>query len=154
MTGTRRGVSSDTRIMRRRRAARVAIGSLATSVCLAGALLGIALQPTTANHFGYALLGSHGLPSRLFYAGRIYANDQTCAGGAWCRNSGPPRCITAAWLRGYDYWPLQRIGSVPTLFGAPHALLRTPTPHGMTTMGLYVPVSRVCYLAYSLEGGP
>jgi len=33
-------------------------------------------------------------------------------------------------------------------------MLRAPTPDGMTTMALYVPVGRGCYLPYSLEGGP
>ena len=65
-----------------------------------------------------------------------------------------PDCTTAASLRGYGYWPLQRVGAVFTLFGPSRPLLRDPTPRGMTTMVLYVPMDRDCYAAYGLEGGP
>ena len=56
------------------------IGALLAVGGLAGVLLLIALQPWTANHFGYALPGPRGLPYRLSYAGRDYSNAQTCAG--------------------------------------------------------------------------
>lgn len=132
----------------------VGIGAALATSSLAGVLVVIAQQPWTANHFGYALPGPHGLPFRLSYAGRHYANEQTCAGDSWCRGSGPPPCMTAAQLWSYHYWHLQRTGSVATLFGSSRLVLRAPTPQGMTTMGLYVPIDRDCYLAYTLEGGP
>jgi hypothetical protein len=112
------------------------------------------MQPQVANHFGYALPGPRGLPYRLTYAGRYYANPQTCAGAGWCGDIETPQCTTSAWLRSYGYWPLQRVGTVVTLFGPFYPMLRSPTPPGMTTMALYIPISRDCYLAYSLEGGP
>lgn len=117
-----------------------------------GALLALAGQPQLANHFGYALPA--GLPFRLSYAGRYYANPSTCAGAGWCKANGPPRCTSAQWLRGYHYWPLQQVGAVFTLFGPLRPLLRYQPPAGMTTMALYVPMGHDCYLAYGLEGGP
>lgn len=117
-----------------------------------GALLALASQPRLANHVGYALPA--GLPFRLSYAGRHYANQSICAGADWCRANGPPRCTNARWLRRQHSWPLRRAGAIFTLFGPARPLLRYPPPMGMTTMALYVPLGRDCYLAYSLEGGP
>ena len=136
------------------RAVAVSIGSALAVGGLAGVLVVVAQQPWAANHFGYALPGPHGLPFRVSYAGRYYANEHTCAGDGWCRSNGPLPCTTPDWLQSNHYWPLQRVGSVTTLFGPAHPLLRTPTPRGFITMGLYVPVERDCYLAYALEGGP
>ncbi len=116
----------------------------------------MAWQPRIANHFGYALplSGASGLPFRLSYAGRHYANDHTCAGDDWCKAASPLTCSLASELRGEGYWPLQQVGSVLTLFGPSRPMLRAPTPGGMTTMALYVPIGKDCYLPYSLEGGP
>ena len=141
-------------MMHRLRAVGVGIGAALITLSLVGVLVVIVQQPWTANHFGYALPGPHGLPFRLSYAGRHYANEHTCAGDNWCRGNGPPQCTTAAWLRSDHYWPLQRVGSVATLFGSSRLVFRAPTPQGMTTMSLYVPIGRDCYLAYTLEGGP
>jgi len=131
----------------------VTIGLLGLSL---GLLVVMARQPRLANHFGYALPlpGAAGLPFRLSYTGRHYANASTCAGDDWCKAAGPPICTHASELRGAGYWPLRQAGSVFTLFGPSHPMLRAPTPDGMTTMALYVPIARDCYLAYSLEGGP
>ncbi len=130
------------------------VASIIGVVLLAGALLVIAQQPWVANHLGYALNGPRGLPFRLSYGSRHYTNEGTCAGDSWCQGSTGTPCTTTGWLKSYQYWPLQRVGSVVTLFGPAYPMLRASTPRGMTTMVLYVPVGQGCYLPYSLEGGP
>jgi hypothetical protein len=132
---------------------------LAAFALLAGAGLCciVISQPRLANHLGYALPGAHGLPFRVHYAGRDYWNPSTCAGADWCKAGGPPRCTTSVWFHTYGYWPLQRVGWLWRLFDWPisrYAVFRTPTPPGMTTMGVYVQTGADCYIAYSLEGGP
>jgi hypothetical protein len=127
---------------------------LAITVIVIVCALVALMQPAMANHFGYALPGPRGLPYRLTYAGRTYANPSTCAGAGWCDGAAPIHCATTAWLRRYGYWPLARVGTLWVMIGLPYPMLRSPTPAGMTTMGLYVPIGRDCYLNYSLEGGP
>lgn len=93
----------------------------------------------------------------MHYAGRDYEDSSTCAGAAWCRGDGPPDCTTSDWFKSYGYWPLQRAGWMWRLFVFPfsrYAVLRAPTPAGMTTMGVYVKTGANCYIGYSLEGGP
>jgi hypothetical protein len=66
---------------------------------------------------------------------------------------GIPRCYTQADLTQGREWPLERFGTMVTLFGAPRDLLR---PVGDT--GIPAPVMIAdgpdCYVVYSLEGGP
>jgi hypothetical protein len=121
---------------------------------LVGLLGFVAVQPRVANALGYALPGPSGLPYRVSFAGRDYDNDTTCAGAGWCRVNGPLLCTAGDQLREAGTWPLQQVGWLFTLFALPRPLLRAPTPRGMTTMTLYVPRGRDCYLAYALSGGP
>ena len=81
----------------------------------------------------------------MHYAGRDYEDSSTCAGAAWCRGDGPPDCTISDWFKSYGYFvfPFSR-----------YAVLRAPTPAGMTTMGVYVKTGANCYIGYSLEGGP
>ena len=126
------------------------------AVLLSGLTWG-ASQPWTANHFGYALTGRDGLPTYVFISGRRYHSPQVCAGADWCQadmaRQNIPRCYTKTDLTQFKAWPLQSVGTMFTLFGAPHDLLR---PVG--NAGLPAPViiddGSGCYVVYELEGGP
>jgi hypothetical protein len=123
---------------------------------LAGGVWG-ASQPWTANHFGYSLVGRDGLPTYVYVYGRRYHSSQVCAGAGWCQADmeryGISRCWTQADLVTGHEWPLEKFGSMFTLFGAPRDLLR---PVG--DAGIPAPVMIAdgpdCYVVYSLEGGP
>ena len=60
----------------------IAIGSLIIIIIVLGLWLRL---PWLANHFGFALPGPGGLPYRISYAGRAYANTATCAHADWCQ---------------------------------------------------------------------
>lgn len=125
-----------------------------------------ALQPWTANHFGYALPGAGHLPYRVSYAGRAYSNQWMCAGGDWCQQQTGPGycggaascsrpatlCTTSNELRQLGELPLRRVGAVWTLFGTPHGLY--VGQHGALTAGVFLEDTPGCFVAYSLEGGP
>jgi len=133
--------------MRGRRLNPVRISRVLALSVVVGVLLWISQSPQMANHFGYALPGPRGLPSRLSYDGRSFANQFTCAGAEWCHADGPPSCTPTVQT-------LQPAGFVVTLFGLPYTLFRSPTPRGMTTISLYVSLAHDCYVSYTLEGGP
>jgi hypothetical protein len=69
------------RFRRLRAPSRVTIG-VVLALLVASAVL-IALQPSLANHFGYALPGKDGLPYRIHVDGRDYSTYQVCADGDW-----------------------------------------------------------------------
>lgn len=140
--------------MRRRWRVWLAVGALLV------AALGLfgATRPRVANHFSYALPGADGLPTYVYEDGRRYQSLQVCAYADWCAqdraNEGIPRCVTHADLASsrMQAWPLVRAGTMFTLFGAPHDILR---PAGPRRMGPYVVQDGPnCYAVYSLEGGP
>jgi hypothetical protein len=125
---------------------RVAVLTLVVVGLAAG---GVAFLPWTANHFGYALPGEDGLPYRIHHAGRDYRSDTTCAGAGWCTTATPP-CDRA---RGGEP-SLTRVGEVPTLFGAAHAVFTTrPVPEG-TPVTVLVQARPGCFVGYALMGGP
>ena len=99
----------------------------------------LAFNARMANHFGYALPGDAGLPSRIAYAGHHYSS----AGDCW----------SSSRLQREGAWPLHAVSQLPTLLGPAHPVLSAPVPQGMTSMLLLVPAG-ACYTAYSLEGGP
>src|SRR5947209_20522752 len=97
-----------------------------TLLALAGWL---AFQPRFANHFGYALPISNGLPCRLHYRGRDYENDEQCVGmnrSAWSVwyaahhrvPSGGP-CEKSASLKRTGDELLHEVASISTLLGSP-----------------------------------
>ncbi|MGW3958670.1 hypothetical protein ACWED2_02535 [Amycolatopsis sp. NPDC005003] len=95
---------------------------------------GAAFLPWTANHFGYALPGDGGLPSRIHHDGRDYRSGETCVRA--------------------DETSLTRVGEVGTLFGAPHPVFTTrPVPEG-TPLTVLVRDSPGCLVGYALLGGP
>lgn len=81
----------------------------------------VALQPASADRFGYALPGPHGLPGHFNYDGQRYSNNGLCAGGSWCANTKADRIslIEAAANNGSQ---MHQVGSVLTLFGSPHPI--------------------------------
>jgi hypothetical protein len=124
--------------MRKRRTLLIRV-AVAAVVLFAGCGLLAAFNPRSADHFGYALPGENGLPHRVSYAGRDY------------RYTGA--CWSEAQLKESELWPLRQVGTVPTLFGAPHPILSSKVPAGMTTMRVVVPLG-TCYAFYGLEGSP
>jgi hypothetical protein len=135
----------------------VIIAVCALILVLAGTIWG-ALQPWSANHFGYALPGNDGLPAYIFANGRRYATLQVCAGADWCgqqrAQQGIPRCYTQADLREQlRLWPLANVAEMFTLFGPPHPILAPAGDHGLT-VPFVVADGADCYVIYGLEGGP
>ncbi len=109
--------------------------------------------PRLADHNGFALPRACGVPARINYEGRHYANEPRCAGGSTTHG-----CYTEADLQALGAWPLARVGSVPTLLGDAHPIA-LPTdaeaiPAGVVPTTVYVEDNSSCYLEYSLEGGP
>jgi hypothetical protein len=143
--------------MLEKRWARLAV-ALGIVAAFAGGLVWGALQPWTANHFGYALPGDGGLPTYLFENGRRYQSVQVCARAGWCEQEriaqGIPRCYTQANLQDrYREWPLVQVDTISTLFGAAHPIMQRSGIRGVTTP-YYVLESADCYVMYELEGGP
>lgn len=146
-------------------------------VALAGALLValallialgvvVALQPATADRVGYALPGARGLPGHFTYQGITYSNVGLCAGGAWCAGAKATR-----WSRdmfGQDgEWPLDQVATLPTLFGASHAIYEPANDPSMIGAGgpyvsdahpfvLFIqdPGAPDWYYLYERPGGP
>lgn len=138
----------------------VALGlALGILALMAGGLTWGALQPWTANHFGYALPGKDGLPTYIFARGRRYHSPQVCAGADWCKaqygNYPVPitRCVPQADLMDRHIWPLAQVGTLFTLFGASRPIL---SPNGSigVTAPLVIADGPDCYVEYGLEGGP
>ncbi|WP_310970654.1 MULTISPECIES: hypothetical protein [unclassified Amycolatopsis] len=97
---------------------------------------GMAFLPWTANHFGYALPGNGGLPSRIHHDGRDYRASTNCT------------------PFGGDETSLTRVGEVSTLFGPAHPVFTTrPVPEG-TPLTVLVRDSPGCFVRYALLGGP
>lgn len=137
---------------------------LAVGTGLIGGL--IAFQPWTANHFGYALPLSRGLPCRVGVLGRHYDNNDQCRGmnvSAWERwyakqhhlnLAAGGSCISPAELRREGNWPLRTVAGISTLFGSSHGVMTAArVPRGMTPTVLFVQDGS-CYRPYSLSGGP
>lgn len=99
-----------------------------------------ALQPATADRFGYALPGPDGLPGHFTYQGVTYANTGLCAGGAWCASARTAQWSQVnRWSRdtfGQDgEWPLRQVATLPTLFGASHAIYEPSNDPSMLGVG-------------------
>lgn len=116
-----------------------------------------AFQPRVANHFSYALPGRDGLPTYIYANGRRYQSLQVCAGADWCAQDRLqqliPRCYTQANLEALHIWPLARVSSMFTLFGAPQPIMAPTGERGLTTP-FVMNDGPDCYVVYSLEGGP
>jgi hypothetical protein len=137
--------------MRRRRVGIIIVGALLL-IAVALALWSPAL-PWTANHYGFALTGSDGLPYRIHHSGRDYQTSGMCAHADWCARQ-PRTCKSQAQLATEGLWPLRQVDQVNTLLGPSYpVLMLTAVPSGMTTTLLFVPYQG-CYQVYALEGGP
>jgi hypothetical protein len=131
------------------------------AICLTG-LVGVIFLlivtyitlPRLANHYGFALPGSNGLPYRISYDNRTYSTQATCAGANWCE-SNSEHCVTQANLVKKNYWPLAEISTIPTLFGSDHkVMVAEASKVGKLPMVLYIAKKEGCYISYGLEGGP
>jgi hypothetical protein len=115
-----------------------------------------ALQPSLANHFGFALPGKDGLPYRIVLGGRDYSTYQVCAYASWCAQDRErfdvPRCYDGRWLRSHVPGQLIQVATIWTLLGAFYAVLSPPN-RGVTTP-LIVSDGNDCFIIYGLEGGP
>lgn len=125
-----------------------------------------ALQPVTADHFGYALAGSRGLPGHFTYQGVTYSNAGLCAGGASCQSVKAERW-SLEMFGATTPFPLRQVASVPTLFGAAHAIYEPVNDPSMLGAGgpyvsdahpflLFVqdPAAPDWYYLYQRPGGP
>lgn len=128
-----------------------------TGILVAAAILvWIAFQPRVANHFGYALPVHNGLPCRISFSGRDYANNSFCEGmnqSAYSSSVGST-CTLPAALRRQKNWPLRQVASVWTLFGAAYPIM-LPAGIKLRYVPTYVFVKDgACYRTFALEGGP
>jgi hypothetical protein len=135
-------------------------------LALAGLLIIVALQPATADRFGYALARPNGLPGQFTYQDMTYHAPNFCAGGASCDPARATR-ETQTSLQTKGLWPLKQVAMLPTLFGASHPILEpvndpsmkgagTPYASGVTPFTLYIadPTSPGAYVLYTRLGGP
>jgi hypothetical protein len=116
-----------------------------------------AFQPRMANHFSYALPGKDGLPTYIYAHGRRYQSLQVCAGDDWCQRDRLqqliPRCYTPADLQAIHLWPLVKVSSMWTLFGAAQPILSPVGPDALTRPFVMADGPN-CFVIYDLEGGP
>lgn len=141
---------------------RIIIATITSGLVFGMALITV-FQPWTANHFGYALPGKGKLPYRVHTENRSYDNVWMCAGADWCvTHSGPGYCTTGdicqrpanlctdqSTLQQRHELPLQRIGTIWTMFGPPHSMFA-----GNHDGSIFVEDTPGCYIPYSLNGGP
>ena len=116
-----------------------------------------AFQPRVANHFSYALPARDGLPTYIYANGRRYQSLQVCAGADWCAQDRLqqliPRCYSQADLQTMQIWPLVRVSTMFTLFGAPQAIM-APAGESGVMRPFVMDDGPYCYVVYALEGGP
>lgn len=136
--------------MLRNRRARWALMAGIIALALAGLSVG-AFQPWTANHFGYALPGPRGLPSRIHHGSRDYHASGMCAGADWCQDDPSSTCLSSAQARQTGWWPLQQVGTLYTLAGPWYPITAIDGAPGTL---LFVRLNDDCYIVYELEGGP
>lgn len=135
-------------------------------LALAGLLIMAALQPATADRFGYALARPNGLPSHFTYQNKTYHAPAYCAGGSNCVPARATR-ETQASLQAKGMWPLKQVASLPTLFGASQPILEpvndpsmagagTPYASDVTPFVLYIadPTNPGAYIMFMRDGGP
>ncbi len=130
-----------------RRARRWLVASLLIAILLF--MVGTCL-PSLCNDYGFALPLPHGLPGRIHVMGRTWLSTDPCQQVPWC--TGEPRCWTESNQPEAYKWPLEQIGSIPTLFGTSHPVLRS-VPAGDRPYALYVLYRKGCYMLYALSGG-
>lgn len=104
----------------------------------------VAIQPVVADHFGYAVAMPAHLPARVIFDNAPYDLLQNHP--------------TQANLESQHLWPLQRVGSLWTLFGPSRPILIAKIEADMLKpgdipLGLYVP-DGTTYLLYERGGGP
>lgn len=143
------------------------VGALVVALAALGAVA--ALQPATADHFGYALPGALGLPGHFTYQGITYSNAGLCAGGSACAGARAERWSLAMMgANGLnDGSLLRQVATLPTLLGAPHAIYEPTNDPSMIGAGgpyagnvhpfiLFIqdPAAPDWYYLYQRPGGP
>jgi hypothetical protein len=155
-----------TKARSRRFAWRLAVGALLALVAIAALGVVIAQQPRTADTFGYALPGANGLPGHFTYQGITYSNPHLCVDSAACQGAEPQRWSQAQ-LTTTGEWPMRQVATLPTLFGAGHAIYEPVNDKSMIgaggpyvsdlhpfTLYLEVPSAPGWYYLYMRPGGP
>jgi hypothetical protein len=130
-------------------------------LCLLVLGLGVPFLPPVADHFGYARPVPQGLPAHFSVDGIPFHQNYGCFGRIrfghclWAE-AVPSRfssCPTVAYLRKHQLWPLDRIGSIPTLFGAAHPVFDLLGPFsGGPAYGLALVKDRSCFVPYQRGG--
>lgn len=140
---------------------------LALGLMVALAIAAVAaMQPATADRFGYALSGPHGLPGHFSYQGVTYSDVGLCAGGSACAGAQATRWSKAT-MKTNGELPLREVSVLPTLFGADHAIYAPGNDPSMLGAGgpyvgdarpfiLFIqdPASPDWYYVYQRPGGP
>lgn len=129
-------------------------------LALAGATFAVALQPATADRFGYALARPNGLPGHFTYQDRTYVTMGYCAGDSSC-DPVRARRVTERALRTQGLWPLKQVALLPTFLGANHPILEPASDPSLAGAGvaptsLFIadPAASGVYVVYTLSGGP
>jgi hypothetical protein len=113
-------------------------------------------MPWAANRFGFALPGSGGLPTRIYYNGQTYTNPATCAREGWCeQQQSAPLCHSLTEVQQRNLWPLVQVGTLSTLFSSPYSLMLPRVSLSATPPPLViVPLDNNCYVYYTLTTTP
>lgn len=127
---------------------RGAIGLIIFSVLL------IIFVPWFAKTKSYALPGKGGLLCRFSFGNRRYLGPRECSGDFAYGVKVP--CDSESKLVDEHWWPLTKIGEIPTLLGSPYPVLvdvRSSKSANTPTV-LFLRTEDNCYVGYGLSGGP
>lgn len=116
-------------------------------------LFSMLVLPRFIRQHGYALPGKGGTPCTIPYAHRGYVGPLECKRDFMYGQT--LTCNSETDLIKKGWWPLVRVGSIPTLLGAPRPVLVEKQQDSVATpTAVFMQVEANCYVPYSLLGGP
>jgi len=113
--------------------------------------------PPVADHFGYARPVPGGLPTRFSLYGVGFQRNSGCFAPMrhgrcpWALGlaTSLPVCPSANSLQKRHLWPLEQIGTLPTIFGSAHPVFDVLGPFsGGPAYGVVLVKDGSCYLPY------
>jgi hypothetical protein len=125
---------------------RFGVGILAFSV------LSAMFLPRVLRQHGYALPGRNGIPCTIPYGHRSYVGPLECDRDYMYGKT--LNCRSQTDLINKGWWPLERVGSIPTLLGSSRPLFVESRLKQDTPTAVFMLVEPGCYVPYSLLGGP